>query len=150
APSTRVRRRWRNYLLNPRFQLKYTGLLVFVVLAVMVALGLVIWRTSSIASNQAQFASAQAERALKESATSARIIRMSAAAYGNAAPDLEHTLAEELTQIDREYEKNLREVAERRAAVEALRRRMLHLLVGGGVMLLVLLSVLGIFITHRI
>jgi nitrogen fixation/metabolism regulation signal transduction histidine kinase len=124
--------------------------LVFVVLTVMVVLGSVIWRTASIATTQAQFAAAQAERALKESATSARIIRMSAAAYGNDAPELGRTLDQEMAEIDREYEHNLAQVKERRTAVEELRQQMLFLLLGGGMTLLVLLSVLGIFITHRI
>lgn len=150
APTKHVSRRRRNYLLNPQFQLKYTGLLVLVVFVVGLLLGIVIWRTSSIASDEAQSAATQAERALKESATSARIIRMSAATYGNDAPDLGHTIEQELAQVDREYERNLAEVAARRASVEELRKRMLFLLVGGGVTILIILSVLGIFITHRI
>jgi nitrogen fixation/metabolism regulation signal transduction histidine kinase len=141
--------RRRKYLLNSRFQLKYTGLLVSIALAVMVVLGVVIWRTASVASDQAQLATTEAERALKESATSSRILRMSAATYSDA-PELGRTLDQELAEIDRAYARNLGEVAARRAEVEQQRQRILHLLIGGGAMVLIVLSVLGIFITHRI
>jgi nitrogen fixation/metabolism regulation signal transduction histidine kinase len=150
APFPSASHRRSKYLLDPRFQLKYTGLLAFVVFAVMMALGLVIWNTASVASNQAQLAAAQAERALKESATSSRILRMSAAAYGDEALDLGRALEQELAEIDRAFERNLAEVAERRIQVEKQRDRLLYLLLGGGTMLLGVLSVLGVFITHRI
>jgi nitrogen fixation/metabolism regulation signal transduction histidine kinase len=150
APPKHASRRRRNYLLNPQFQIKYTGLLVLVVFGVGLVLGVVLWRTSSIASDEAQNAVTQAEIAFKESATSARIIRMSAAAYGNDAPDLGRTIEQDLAEVDRKSERNLAEVAARRASVEELRKRMLFLLVGGGLTLVIVLGVLGIFITHRI
>ncbi len=101
----------RKLLLNPRFQLKYTGLLVSVVLAVMVALGLVIWQTASVANEQARYAATQAELALKEAANSAKILRMSTAAMGGDGAELGSTLDEELEKTNREYERNLAEVA---------------------------------------
>ncbi|WP_437596133.1 HAMP domain-containing protein [Sorangium sp. So ce590] len=140
----------RKLLLNPRFQLKYTGLLVSVVLAVMAVLGLVIWQTASVANEQAQYAATQAELALKEAANSAKILKMSTAALGGDNAELDSTLDEELEKTNREHERNLAEVAKRRAEVEGLRQRLLNILVGGGVFLLVVLGVLGIFITQRI
>jgi HAMP domain-containing protein len=144
------RRRKRSYLIDPRFQLKYTGLLVGVVIAVMAALGVVIWTTAEVASVNAKNATTQAERALKESSTSAHILKMSAAAYATDSPELGRTLDEELAEIDREYERSLAEVGQRRAEVEQQRQRLLYTLLGGGGTLVILLSVLGIFITHRI
>jgi nitrogen fixation/metabolism regulation signal transduction histidine kinase len=140
----------RAYLLDPRFQLKYTGLLVGVVLAVMVALGVVLWRTADVASVSAELAATQAERALKESDTTARVLRMSAATLYPDATDLGRTLEQEQAESDRAYQRELQEVAQRRADVERQRRRMLELLLGGGAALLLLLTALGIFITHRI
>ncbi|WP_437499420.1 HAMP domain-containing protein [Sorangium sp. So ce1099] len=140
----------RKLLLNPRFQLKYTGLLVAVVLAVMAVLGLVIWQTASVANEQAQYAATQAELALKEAANSAKILKMSTAALGGEGSDLDSTLDQELEKTNREHERNLAEVAKRRSEVEALRQRLLNILLGGGAFLLVVLSVLGVFITQRI
>ena len=144
------RRRKQPYLIDPRFQVKYTALLVGVVAAVMLVFGLVIWSTVEVASSNAQLAAAQAERALKEASTSAHILKMSAATYETDSPELGRTLEGELAEIDREYARNLAEVGERRAEVEQQRQRLLTILLGGGGTLLLLLSVLGLFITHRI
>lgn len=148
--GTSPQRRVRGYLVDPRFQLKYTGLLVGVVLAVVLALGAVIWRTAETAAGHAQVATSQAEKALVESQTSSRITRQNALAQAADSPDLLKMLEEEIAQVDREAEKNLAEVKQRGVDIEAQRQRMMQLLVGSAIALVVLLSALGIFITHRI
>lgn len=145
GPPPRTSRR---YLIDPRFQLKYTGLLVGVVLAVILVLGAMIWRTASIASSQAALASEQAERALKEAATSAKLIKMNASGYDD--PNLAKSLDDDLAAIDREHSKNLAAVKEQRAEVEHQRRNMTILLGAGSALLVAVLAILGVFITHRI
>lgn len=141
-------RHQRRYLVDSRFQLKYTGLLVGVVLAVILVLGAAIWRTASVASSQAALASEQAERALKEAATSARLLKSSASGYDD--PNLAKSLDDDLAAIDREQSKNLAAVKEQRAEVERQRRNMTLLLGAGSALLVTVLALLGIFITHRI
>jgi len=144
------RRRTRHYLLDPRFQLKYTGLLVGVVLSVMVVLGVVIGRLGDAATEHAEFATAQAEMALKESHTSSRIVRMNALAAAADSPDLMKMLEAELAQTDAEAERNLAAVRARRADAERDRGRLRLTLIGAGTALLALLTTMGIFITHKI
>ncbi|HEU4408256.1 MAG TPA: HAMP domain-containing protein [Polyangiaceae bacterium] len=146
----RKQRRVRHYLLDPRFQLKYTGLLVGAVLAVMTALGVVIWQLGNAAAEGARFAATQAEMALKESHTSSRIVRMNALAAAADSPDLVKALEAELAQTDRQAEENLAKVKAHRDAVERDRERLLNALAFTGLSLLVLLTAIGIFITHRI
>ncbi len=141
-------RHQRRYLIDPRFQLKYTGLLVGVVLSVIVVLGAAIWRTASVASAQAALASEQAERALKEAATSAKLLKSSASGYDD--PNLAKSLDDDLAAIDREQAKNLAAVQAQRAEVERQRRNMVLLLGAGSGLLVAVLGVLGVFITHRI
>jgi methyl-accepting chemotaxis protein len=141
-----AQRSFRRYLLNPRFQLKYTAYLVIVVLAVMAALGVVIFQVANASAGHAQFAAEQAEKALKESQTTAKVLRTAAA----GEPALLALLGEDLDAQDKEYEKNLAEVQRRKGEVEASRQHLVYLLVGGGTVLLILLVVMGIFITHRI
>lgn len=148
--GTSPRRRVRGYLVDPRFQLKYTGLLVGGVLAVVLALGVVIWRTAETAAGHARVATSQAEKAMLESQTSSRITRQNALAQAADSPDLLKMLEEEIAVVDREAEKNLAEVKQRGLDIEAQRQRMMQLLVGSAIGLAVLLSALGIFITHRI
>ncbi len=139
-------RRSRRYLIDARFQLKYTGMLIGVVLSVMVVLGAFLLQTARTASTHASFAADQAERALKESAASAKLLRMNAA-YD---PALSESLDKDLAVLDGEYQKNLAEVQTRRKDVDRQARRLELLLGGGSVALLISLMVMGIFITHRI
>ncbi|MBK7396395.1 MAG: HAMP domain-containing protein [Myxococcales bacterium] len=140
------RRRTRRYLVDARFQLKYTGMLVGVVLSVMVVLGVFLFQTARAASTHANFAADQAERALKESAASAKLLKMNAS-YDEA---LGKSLDADLAALDAEYKKNLDDVQARRKDVEQQRQRLSLLLALGSLVLLASLSVMGIFITHRI
>ncbi len=148
--GTAPQRRVRGYLVDPRFQLKYTALLVAVVLAVMCGLGVVIWRTAESAAENAQVATQQAERAMVESQTSSRITRQTALAQAADSPDLMKMIEEDLDKVDREAANNLADVKRSSLEIEEKRQRMLRLLVGSGVALVVLLSFMGIYITHRI
>ncbi|MBL8720842.1 MAG: HAMP domain-containing protein [Myxococcales bacterium] len=140
------RRRTRRYLVDARFQLKYTGMLVGVVLSVMIVLGVFLFQTARVASTHASFAADQAERALKESAASAKLLKMNAS-YDEA---LGKSLDADLAALDAEYKKNLDDVQARRRDVEQQRQRLSLLLALGSLVLLASLSVMGIFITHRI
>jgi nitrogen fixation/metabolism regulation signal transduction histidine kinase len=123
-------------------------MLVGVVLAVIVVLGAVIWQTAHTASAQADFASQQAERALEEARTSAKLLKSSASQVDD--PSLQKSLDDDLAAIDREHAKNLADVRARRAEVDAQRRKMEIVLLGGSLGLLVVLLLMGIFITHKI
>jgi hypothetical protein len=68
SPEVRARyqRSARNYLLDQRFQLKYTGFLVGISLALSVALGLVLWRASSKIIEQSRQAVAQGQLTVRQ------------------------------------------------------------------------------------
>ncbi len=143
-------RRTKRYLLDARFQLKWTGYLVIVVLAVMTCLGVLIARLASRTSDTAQIAVTQAEKAFKESEANNVLAR---GAVELAQPDnaaLASAMNESLEQVDAQQKKNLEDV--RRLQVDIGRdRRNLQLMLGGaGLALLVLLTLMGIVITHRI
>lgn len=66
AASNRQQRSARNYLLDRNFQLKYTALLVGIALALSMALGLILWRTSSKVIEQSQRAVEQGRETVKQ------------------------------------------------------------------------------------
>lgn len=143
-------RRSHSYLLNPRFQLKWTAYLVVVVVLVMAALGLVIARTAARASDTAQLAVMEAEHAYRESRTSSQLARQSAAL---AAPDnaaLSSIMDESLAEVDAKAEQNLAEVRDRQVEIARDRRDLQLLLAASGAALVLLLLAMGIVITHRI
>src|SRR2546423_1593757 len=129
APPKRL---LRNYLLNPQFQLKYTFIIVTVAVVLMLALGFVITRGANVPANQARGASEQAERAMHESQTSSRIMRMNQLMNSADNPDLVHTIEDQLAEDDRQAVHNLAEVRLQREQIEHSRRVTLYSLLASG------------------
>lgn len=178
AQSGPPKRRLRNYLLDPRFQLKYAGLLVVVAIALMSGLTVVIWKTANVAASQArnavqqsesaarqsEQAAIQAERAMQESRTSSRIVRMQQLAEAADNPELVQTITRELEAADREAERNLQQMQRQRAAIvaqratveqqrrdiERTRIQMLYTLIAAGLVIVIVLGLAGIVITHKV
>jgi nitrogen fixation/metabolism regulation signal transduction histidine kinase len=143
-------RRKTQYLLNPRFQLKWTGYLVVVVVFVMTALGFVIARTAGRASDTATLAVKQAEKAFEESRSNNILARRTVQLAGGENRALEAVMDESLAEVDAQSEKNLADVRSRQADIARDRASLQLMLVGAGILLLALLTVMGVLITHRI
>jgi nitrogen fixation/metabolism regulation signal transduction histidine kinase len=145
-----VARQNRSYLLDPRFQLKWTGYLVVVVVLVMAALGAVIARTAGRASDTATLAVKQAEKAYEESKSNNILTRRTMQLAGGDNPALQQIMDESLGEVDSQSEKNLAEVRSRQEDIAHDRQNVRFLLIGSGAALVLLLFVMGIIITHRI
>ena len=140
----------KSYLLDPRFQLKWTSYLVIVVVVVMTGLGVVIARTAGRASDTAQLAVEQAEKAFEESRSNSILLRGSVQLAGGGDPTLTKLTDEGLAEADAKSEKNLADVRSRQADIARDRRNLQLTLVAAGVALVFLLTAMGIVITHRI
>ena len=138
------------YLLDPRFQVKWTSYLVIVVVLVMGGLGIVIAQTAGYASDTAELAVAQAERAFQESKANSALTRGDVQLAGNGDPNLTKILEESLAEEDAKSAKNLADVRSRQIDIQKNRRNVQLMLVAAGLALVLLLSIMGIFITHRI
>src|SRR5437868_5881758 len=67
SPPGRLHQRSaKNYLLDRNFQLKYTAFLVGVALAISIALGVVLWKTSSEVITQSQQAVEQGRETVRQ------------------------------------------------------------------------------------
>lgn len=143
-------RRKQSYLLDPRFQLKWTAYLVIVVVLVMTALGVVIGRTAGRTSDTAHLAVAQAEKAFEESRSNSILARRSVQLAGGDDPTLTKIMEESLAEEDAKSAKNLADVRNRRDDIARERRNLQLLLAGSGLALIGLLLGMGIVITHRI
>jgi nitrogen fixation/metabolism regulation signal transduction histidine kinase len=143
-------RRKRSYLLDPRFQLKWTAYLVVVVVLVMTALGVIIARTAGRASDTAQVAVDQARRAFEESKTNNELLRGSVQLAAGNDPAMSAVMEQSLGEVDQQSEKNLADVQRRQDDIVRDRRNIQLLLAAAGGALLLLLVVMGIVITHRI
>jgi len=145
-----VRRHKKSYLLDPRFQLKWTGYLVVVVVLVMAGLGVVIARTASRAADTANLAVMEAEKAFEESKSNNILARRTVQLAGDENAALTAVMDESLAEVDQQSEKNLADVRDRRALIASDRQNIRLMLIGAGVLLVMLLFVMGIVITHRI
>ncbi len=83
APTGRHQRRLRNYLLDSHFQLKYSGYLVMIAVALSLSLGLILWRTSVAVIEQSHEAVDQGEQVVslgrevvKESQKVSKVVEM--------------------------------------------------------------------------
>lgn len=150
ASGDTPRRKPRGYIVNPAFQWKYTLLLCATVLAVMGVLGYFIQRLVRESTEHAQFAAAQAEKALEESKTTSRTMRALTIATIGDDPAAIAQIDADVAAADRKAEENLTAVRKRREEAAKNHERLLYTLVGGGAGLLVLLIAVGIFITQKI
>lgn len=82
----RHQRHWRNYLLEPKFQLKYANWAAAIALALSAGLGALLWRTSQEMLSQSSAAVSLGEQMLAESRKVTEVVAMSIARdpiYGN-------------------------------------------------------------------
>ena len=121
----------KNYLIDRRFQLKYTALLVGIALTLSVALGVILWRTSSqviaqshqavqqgqMTVRQGQETVKRGQQVVESSRNLSRVVAMTIAASDNA--DLEKTFAEDSASDEKKLKD---EQARLEADAEALKK----------------------------
>lgn len=159
-------RRLRNYLLNRRFQLKYSGYLVGIATLVSVCLGTVLWRTSEAGIAQSKNAVAQGEQVvergrevLKESQKVSAVVQMNIVrdpVYGQNPALLEAFGADaaeqdaRLLSQQRALEAQARALKQQSADLVAQQHRMFLTLCVALGLLVVLTGLAGIVVTHKV
>lgn len=180
APEVRARyqRSARNYLIDQRFQLKYTGFLVGISLALSVALGILLWNASSKIIEQSRTAVQQGQETVRQGQETVKrgqevlvqsrrvseVVAMNIAkeykddpelakTFGEAAQRDESKLKDEQARLERDAAtlQQRAEALERQAADVAHTQQMLLRLIVALLSLLVLgVGVAGIIFTHKI
>ncbi|WP_437784934.1 HAMP domain-containing protein [Sorangium sp. So ce1097] len=180
APEVRARyqRSARNYLIDQRFQLKYTGFLVGISLALSVALGTLLWNASSKIIEQSRTAVQQGQETVRQGQETVKrgqevlvqsrrvseVVAMNIAkeykddpelakTFGEAAQRDESKLKDEQARLERDAAtlQQRAEALERQAADVAHNQQMLLRLIVALLSLLVLgVGVAGIVFTHKI
>ncbi|WP_437947295.1 HAMP domain-containing protein [Sorangium sp. So ce296] len=180
APEVRARyqRSARNYLLDQKFQLKYTGFLVGISLALSVALGILLWNASSKIIEQSRTAVQQGQETVRQGQETVKrgqevlvqsrrvseVVAMNIAkeykddpelakTFGEAAQRDESKLKDEQARLERDAASLQQRAAalERQAVEVADNQQMLLRLIVALLSLLVLgVGVAGIVFTHKI
>jgi methyl-accepting chemotaxis protein len=126
----------RNYLLDSRFQLKYSGFLVLVAIVISGVMGAVLYETTLAVVGES---SALVEESKKVSEVSRMNIR-----------DLASDSPELLTEFNREADAHDKALSEQQARLIHGQQLMIESLVGGLALMVVLIGLLGIYFTHKV
>ncbi len=138
AKDGRHNRSFKNYLLDARFQLKYTGMIVGVSLAIALILGIFLYRTSGEVVNQSQ-------KVVDESKKVSDIVKMNIKndpIYGDS-PELATAFNQSATEQDNK-------IVEQQQSLIRQQHTMLLALVGGLTLMVTLIGLLGIYFTHKV
>src|ERR1700679_3323083 len=126
----------RNYLLDSRFQLKYSGFLVLVAVVISGVMGGVLYKTTLAVVGES---SALVEESQKVSEVSRMNIR-----------DLASDSPELLTEFNKEADARAKALSAKQARLIHGQRLMIESLVGGLALMVVLIGLLGIYFTHKV
>jgi methyl-accepting chemotaxis protein len=130
------KRSMRNYLLDSRFQLKYTGFIVLVAVVISGVMGAVLYETTRAVVGES---SALVEESKKVSEVSRMNIR-----------DLASDSPELLTEFNREADAHDKALADQQTRLIRRQQVMIDSLVGGLALMVVLIGMLGIYFTHKV
>jgi nitrogen fixation/metabolism regulation signal transduction histidine kinase len=146
----KYKRSIKNYMLEPRFQLKWTGYLLAVALVVSGLLGAFLLRTSNEVTEQSAQVIAQGNKLLDESKKNSDLVRMTIKEQYQDAPELAGSFNKEADDIDKKLQEQHKQLEAQAAATKRQQQTMMMSLVGGLSFLVVLIGLVGIFITHKV
>jgi len=128
----------KNYLIDSRFQLKYTSFIVGVSIAICAIMGLFLYNTSGAVV-------AESQKVVDESKKVSEIVQMSIKddPVYSETPELAGAVASASTANDQKIEQQQQQLIQRQ-------KTMLASLVGGLTLMVVLIGMLGIYFTHKV
>jgi methyl-accepting chemotaxis protein len=128
----------KNYLIDSRFQLKYTGFIVAVAVVISGVMGAFLYTTSRTVISESQ-------RVVEESKKVSDVVKMTIKddAIYSQNPELAASFAQASAESDRQIEEQGR-------ALVRQQKTMIYSLVGGLLMMVVLIGLLGIYFTHKV
>ncbi len=150
AGSSRADRRFKNFLLDARFQLKFAGYIVVLTLIVAGMLGAFLGYTTTTLFNQAQVAVDAQSKAAETSKELGTCTLNNDLAKNMDDPDFMAQLQKKSEDIDRKYEADRLETVERRTQLVTQQKVTLLALVGGLLMFVAFIGLASIVTTHRI
>lgn len=162
----RHQRSFKNYLLDPHFQLKYTGYLVLIALALSAALGIILWRTSDAVISQSQKSVSLGEEVVKrgrdvveESKKVSQVVKMNIVkdpdykdnpALREAFDEDAKKQDEVLNKQQEDLEAQATRLKEQSTQLAEQRSTVAWALTGVLVALVLLIGFAGIIVTHRV
>ena len=130
------KRSMRNFLLDSRFQLKYTGFLVIVAVGISGVMGAVLYETTlSVVGESSAL--------VDESKKVSEVSRMNIRHLASDSPEL-------LTEFNREADAHDKALGDQQTRLIHRQQVMIESLVGGLALMVVLIGMFGIYFTHKV
>ncbi len=140
----------RNYLLDSRFQLKYTGYLVGTALVISAVMGSVVYSTTRAMVGESQKVVQEAQKVSEESKKVSEVSRMNIKDLAADSPDLLTEFNKEADEHDAMIAAQQKAIADQQAMLLQRQSVLIYSLVGGLALMVVLIGLLGIYFTHKV
>jgi len=147
---TKYKRSFKNYLLDPRFQLKWTGMIIGVAFVISAIMGVFLYRTSSELTAQSQKVIGQGQELIKESQKNSELVKIQIKKEYSDSPELAETFAKSAQELDAQLDTKHKLLLSHQQATITQQNTMLTSLVVGLALLVILIGVLGIYFTHKV
>ena len=146
----KYKRSFKNYLLDPRFQLKWTGMIIGVAFVISAIMGVFLYRTSSEVTAESQKVIAQGQELIKESQKNSDLVKMQIEKDYGDSPELKATYNTSAQELDAQLGTKQKALLAQQQATIHQQSTMLTSLVAGLALLVVLIGLLGIYFTHKV
>jgi nitrogen fixation/metabolism regulation signal transduction histidine kinase len=140
----------RNYLLDSRFQLKYTSYLVGVAVVISGVTGSVIYSTTHAMVDESAKVVEESRKVSEESKKVSEVSRMNIKDLASDSPELLAVFNKEADEHDKAILEQQRAIADQQVALIERQQMMVFSLVGGLALMVVMIGLLGIYFTHKV
>jgi nitrogen fixation/metabolism regulation signal transduction histidine kinase len=140
----------RNYLLDSRFQLKYTAYLVGVALVISGIMGSAVYSTTRSMVGESQKVVEQAQKVSEESKKVSEVSRMNIKDLAGDSPELLAEFNKEADAHDAEIAAQEKQIADQQAMLLQRQATLIYSLVGSLALMVVLIGLFGIYFTHKV
>ncbi|MDF2693343.1 MAG: hypothetical protein K0S65_1726 [Labilithrix sp.] len=150
AAAPKYKRSIKNYLLDAKFQLKWTGRILFIALAISGLMGVFLYQTSHEVTEQSQKVIAQGDALINESQKNSDLVKMQIKDQYADSPELAATFNKSADELDKQLQLKHAALEAQAAKTKSQQQTMMLSLVAGLTLLVVLIGLLGIYFTHKV
>lgn len=148
--APKYKRSIRNYLLDAKFQLKWTGRIIFVALVISAIMGVFLIRTSQQVTEQSEKVIAQGSALITESQKNSDLVKLQIKEEYAEAPELANAFNKSADELDKQLQDKHKALESQAAEIRTHQRTMMISLLAGLTLLVVLIGLLGIYFTHKV
>jgi methyl-accepting chemotaxis protein len=140
----------RNYLLDSRFQLKYTGMIVCVALIISGVMGTALYVTTRNMVGESAKVVEESQKVTDESKKVSDVSLMNVKAFAPDSPGLLDEFNKESAETDRAVAAQQKAVVDQQALLLRHQADLIWSLIGGLALMVTAIGILGIYFTHKV